>query len=92
MAPKSGDAVLTNKERRELPSYLSGRSFSTAVIDLFVPTADGKIVVPAITARIDNMPAGPLKDFVVNNVGEDIEKLTKGIEDWYDDHMQRVSG
>lgn len=79
MAANAGDAVLNNKDRRTLPSYLSSRSFATAVIDLFVPAAGGIFPSPVFNRSIRCRP-GPLKDFleaIVPTIGDDVEKLRK---------------
>jgi hypothetical protein len=87
----------TWSRRRKLPSYISARSFATAVMDLVVPNASGQTTMDGIPERIKNMPVapGPLKDSLQSmaaSANGDIDRFRTSIENWYDDHMARVSG
>ncbi|HET9971054.1 MAG TPA: hypothetical protein VFQ68_22640 [Streptosporangiaceae bacterium] len=87
----------TWSRRRKLPSYISARSFATAVMDLVVPNASGQTTMDGIPERIKNMPVapGPLKNSLQSmaaNANGDIDRFRASIENWYDDHMARVSG
>jgi hypothetical protein len=87
----------TWSRRRKLPSYISARSFATAVMDLVVPNASGQTTMDGIPERIKNMPVapGPLKDSLQSmaaSANGDIDRFRTSIENWYDDHMDRVSG
>ena len=83
-------------QRRSLPSYISARSFAEAVIDLLVPDSGGQTTMTSIQDGIDALPAEmPLKpslDALVKNAGNDISRFRTSVEQWYDDHMDRVSG
>jgi len=92
-----GFALLTWSQRRKLPSYISSRSFATAVMDLVVPNASGQTTMDGIPERIENMPVapGPLQDSLQSlaaSANGDIDRFRTSIENWYDDHMARVSG
>jgi len=87
----------TWSRRRKLPSYISARSFATAVMDLVVPNASGQTTMDGIPERIKDMPVapGPLKDSLQSlaaSANGDIDRFRTSIENWYDDHMARVSG
>ena len=87
----------TWSRRRQLPSYISARSFATAVMDLVVPSASGQTTMDGIPERIKDMPVapGPLKDSLQSlaaSANGDIDRFRTSIENWYDDHMARVSG
>jgi hypothetical protein len=87
----------TWSRRRKLPSYISSRSFATAVMDLVVPNASGQTTMDGIPERIKDMPVapGPLKDSLQSlaaSANGDIDRFRTSIENWYDDHMARVSG
>ncbi len=92
----AGDAQLSNKDRRKLPSYLSGRTFARAVVDTLVPSpVDGTTTMTAIRAQMVTMGDGPLKSYLLSlgkSANLDVDGLRKGLEDWYDDQMARVSG
>jgi hypothetical protein len=82
--------------RRSLPSYISAKSISEAVIDLLVPDAAGNTTMTTIQDSLDRLP----KDLpfttslqsLATNAANDITRFRTSIESWYDDHMDRVSG
>jgi hypothetical protein len=87
--------------RRSLPSYISSRSFADAVIDLVVPDRSGRtemsIVRERINTMVEDMPEhlgtlGTSLNSLAANADGDINKFRTAIEQWYDDHMDRVSG
>jgi len=87
----------TWSRRRKLPSYMSARSFAAAVMDLVVPNASGQTTMDGIPERIKDMPVapGPLQDSLQSlaaSANGDIDRFRTSIENWYDDHMARVSG
>jgi hypothetical protein len=81
---------------RSLPSYISARSFTEAVIDLVVPDPEGQATMTAIELNIDVLPPEmPLRSslqVLVKNAGGDVSRFRASVEQWYDDHMDRVSG
>jgi hypothetical protein len=83
-------------QRRSLPSYISSRSFADAVIDLVVPDAAGQTTMTTISRNIgrlpDNMPLKTSLQALAGNAGTDVSRFRTAVEDWYDDHMDRVSG
>jgi hypothetical protein len=77
------------------PSYLSSRTFSTAIMDLVTPTISGPITLPNLVDGINALPEGEVKKTLValvTNVGGDLGKAQRNIEHWFDDAMDRVSG
>lgn len=79
---------------RSLPSYISARSFADAVIDLVVPNAQGQTTMDDIQTNIQVLP-DPFKtslEALVKNANGDVSKFRTSVEQWYDDHMDRVSG
>ena len=84
------------RQRRSLPSYVSAKSFAEAVIDLVVPDAAGETTMTTIKANVGALPAGlPFKSSLqalVKNAGDDVSRFRTEVEQWYDDHMNRVSG
>jgi hypothetical protein len=82
---------------RSLPSYISATSFSAAIIDLLVPNAAGQTTMAQVQDGIDKLPEWmpTLKESLQTlaaNAGEDIDLFRTSVENWYDDHMSRVSG
>ena len=79
---------------RSLPSYISARSFADAVIDLVVPNAQGLTTMDDIQTNLQVLP-DPFKtslEALVKNANGDVSKFRTSVEQWYDDHMDRVSG
>lgn len=82
---------------RSLPSYISATSFSAAIIDLLVPNAAGQTTMAQVQDGINKLPEWmpTLKESLQTlaaNAGEDIDLFRTSVENWYDDHMSRVSG
>lgn len=82
---------------RSLPSYISSTSFSAAIIDLLVPNAAGQTTMAQVQDGINKLPEWmpTLKESLQTlaaNAGEDIDLFRTSVENWYDDHMSRVSG
>jgi hypothetical protein len=79
-----------------LPSYIPARSFSEAVIALLVPDAD-QTTMAAVQYGINVLPDG-MSTFkqslqaLAANAGNDVATFRSSVEEWYDDHMDRVSG
>jgi hypothetical protein len=83
-------------QRRSLPSYISADSFAEAVIDLVVPDPNGQTTMATIQQGIDTLPdMSPFKpslQALVKDAEGDIGRFRTSVEQWYDDHMDRVSG
>jgi hypothetical protein len=91
----AGNKALTRKERRALPSYISARAFSTVLLELVVPDAEGKTRLDGLQKEADKIGDERLKQVVATLIEQtkgDVEQLRKHVEDWYDEHMARVSG
>ena len=76
------------------PSYLPGRTFATAIMDLVTPTVSGPISLANLVEGINALPDGDVKTALValvSNVGGDLTKAQNNIEHWFDDSMDRVS-
>ena len=83
-------------QRRSLPSYISARSFADAVMDLVVPNPQGRTTMDAIDNSLRALPAAtPFRqslEALVENADGDVSRFRASVEQWYDDHMDRVSG
>ena len=94
--PKSTDGG-TWSLRRSLPSYISARSFAEAVIDLVIPDAGGQASLNTIQHYIGQLPESMSSlrtslEALAANANGDIGLFRTSVEQWYDDHMDRVSG
>ena len=84
-------------KRRSLPSYIPAKSFTRAVIVMLVPDETGPTTMTAVQQGISMLP-GSLSTFkeslqtLVANAGDDINVFRFSVDEWYDDHMDRVSG
>jgi hypothetical protein len=95
--PPSFDNELRRiKQRRQLPAYLSARSFSAAVLDHLIPNADGATDLSAAVAGIqaldDSVPLKRSLLALTKTATGDMDKFRREVEYWYDDHMDRVTG
>ena len=76
------------------PSYLPTGTFSTVLLDLISPPGGAKLFATA-HAAIGALPDAKLRgalQAIADRADNDIEALRKGIEDWYGNTMDRVSG
>jgi hypothetical protein len=81
---------------RSLPSYISARSFAEAVIDLVAPDPQGHTTMDAIEQAVQRLPPDlPFRqslEALAKNADGDLSRFRTSVEQWYDDHMDRVSG
>jgi hypothetical protein len=88
------------KFRRSLPAYIPATSFADALIDLLVPNAGGQTTLDAIDRSLaslkQELPVGsPLVaslQALSANANGSITRFRLSVENWYDGHMDRVSG
>jgi len=84
------------RQRRSLPSYISAKSFGEAVIDLVVPNPQGKTTMTSIEEIIGKLPTAlPFRqslESLVKDANGDVGRFRTSVDQWYDDHMDRVSG
>ena len=84
-------------QRRSLPSYISSKSFGEAVIDLVIPDPQGQQTeLTSIEEIIGKLPPSlPFRqslESLVKDADGDVGRFRTSVEQWYDDHMDRVSG
>ena len=88
------------ESRSELPSYIPSRNFALALMDIVLPSDGHTRSLQAIRDAINDQN-GALKNApeiktallaLLNNAGDDIDKVRESIEAWYDSSMDRVSG
>ena len=88
------------KFRRSLPAYIPATSFADALIDLLVPNAGGQTTLDAIDRSLaslkQELPVGsPLVaslQALSTNANGSIARFRLSVGNWYDGHMDRVSG
>jgi hypothetical protein len=83
--------------RRSLPSYIPAQSFAEAIIDMVIPDKSGQTNMGVIQHYLGQLPdsMGPLKgslQSLATNAGDDVGRFRTSVEQWYDNHMDRVSG
>ena len=83
--------------RPAAPSYISGRLFSAALLDLVAGTgtAGQTRTVAEVRAALAKLPDSPSKEqllAVLNAVDDQTVPARQAIETWFDDAMDRVSG
>lgn len=93
----AGNAPMTSQQRRQLPSYISGRAFSQAVIDFALPNGANEDAVQRLIHSAESQ--SPSDDRIsklllqlLRETEGDISKVRTRLEQIYDDHMRRVSG
>jgi hypothetical protein len=83
-------------QRRSLPSYISAKSFAEAVINLVVPDPQGQATMTDIEGIIGKLPpTTPFRqslETLAKSADGDFSRFRTSVEQWYDDHMDRVSG
>jgi hypothetical protein len=81
---------------RSLPSYISAKSFADAIMNLVVPDQSGQTTMTGIEDAIKTlpptMPFGQSLQALVKDADGDVNRFRTSVEEWYDDHMDRVSG
>jgi len=96
---KAGDRPMSNKARRSLPSYLSGRTFARALIDILSRHGDSQgngDPLNAVCQWAESESAGnehlarALHPLIA--AARDLSDLETSVARWYDDQMARVSG
>jgi hypothetical protein len=95
MPINAGNAKLSNPDRRKLPSYISARSIAQSVIAVLVPDASSTTTMDQIREGLNGLPDGRVRSALQQlaaQAEDDIAKFRLGIEHWYDDQMDRVSG
>lgn len=82
-------------ELRRLPSYIPSRSFAAAVLNLLIPSAEGRTSMDGVADAIKKIPDSPLKSSLTSLAKTSqgrVDVFVRSVEQWYDDHMARVSG
>lgn len=83
-------------QRMHLASYVSAQAFARCLIDLLVPNGAGNTTIDELVASVSKLPAGlPAREALLTllrDAGKSVDGFRRGLEQWYDEHMGRVSG
>jgi len=79
------------------PSYIPAENFARALLDILFPRAAGDPPPTLDEARkiAQQMPKGRVQDLVLTLIGEagnDVGKIRRGIESWFNAGMDRIGG
>lgn len=81
---------------KSLPSYIPSRLFVKALLDVVAPSVPNQVItVDYIRTQINKVPDANLQKILLillNESGDDIEKLRGSVEQWFCEAMERVSG
>jgi hypothetical protein len=84
------------RDEMHLASYISGRTFAGALIDLVGPDEADKADLRRFRESVEKLdktiPARSALLAIIRDARGDIDRLRSGIEQWYDEQMARVSG
>jgi len=91
---------LKTSRKTDFPSYLPSRTFSAALLGLqqtaiIAKGVDVKVDMRKLGDSIDAIPSAPVRKALkalLTNAQGDAVAFRHGVERWYDDHMERVSG
>lgn len=80
------------RRRADAPSYLSGRDFSRALLDVLHDDDDGLLDKQRMTELCSHDPTlERLLRPLLRESGDELHHVQEKLEEWYDDQMQRVS-
>ncbi|WP_203897949.1 hypothetical protein [Virgisporangium aliadipatigenens] len=78
------------------PPYLSAKMFARVLIDTLVPDSAGSTNLSRIERTVTQLPEGlPAKKSLlalVRRADGELQEFERLVEQWYDEHMARVSG
>lgn len=78
------------------PAYIPSRTFVLTLLDVIAPTnPTGSRTLKDIRDAVQNLPPGDIKTTMLallDDAGNDAEKVRRNIEGWFNDAMERLSG
>jgi hypothetical protein len=92
-----GHPIMRSMFKRRQPSYIPPEKFALALLDTKVKPAvgAGRDRADAVSTAIAELPAGPVRealDVLWRDARHDPARFRAGVEKWFDDSMERVSG
>lgn len=89
---------VTTPAKKRKPSYVSSRNFALALIQIlrkpYREDSGGKQaqLKAGVNAYCEETPVGAQLQALLDEAGDSVEKFRAGVERWFDDAMDRVSG
>ena len=82
------------------PQYVSGQTFTLALVDLLVPSQpDGSppiaVTIDALAKAVATLPSPTLRrqlNAFLASTGQDVGTFEESLEHWYDEQMAKISG
>jgi hypothetical protein len=98
--PPIKDGRPKTSRKTDLPSYIPSRTFAAALLGLeqtavLAKGVDVKVGLRKLGDSIDAIPSEPVRQALtalLTNAQGDAVVFRHNVEQWYDDHMERVSG
>ncbi|MDT8999578.1 hypothetical protein RQP53_09905 [Paucibacter sp. APW11] len=90
----SGHGMLSTAGGTRAPSYVAAGNFGMALIESLMDGSQAPVFTQ-VERSVAQLPAGRLKQALtalLNQAGGDLDKFRGGVERWFDDGMDRVSG
>lgn len=89
-------SITPEGSKLKLPTYVSPRTFSLAILDLLAPGDEQVTTIDQVKKAVADLPPNhpakaPLTRLAIE-AGDNLAALRAGIEGWYNDSMARVSG
>ena len=82
--------------KKHLPSYIPSKNFARAIMNIVLTKSNAPDnSIESLRKAIATMPESKVKGALaslIDEVGTNVDKARKNIEDWYDSGMDRVSG
>jgi hypothetical protein len=87
--------IFPGKRRVAMPSYIPSRTFALGLLDLIAPSeAGGPDTVAEVRKAALRLP-DPMRRpllILINQTGDDMDRLQREIQRWYEDAMERLTG
>ena len=82
---------------RARPSYIPGPTFAAALLDVIAPATESGVrsieqIRKHVAALPENCDIRRTLLVLMDEAGDDVNKLKQGVERWFDNSMERVSG
>jgi len=82
--------------KKNLPSYIPAKNFATALTNIVLTNSKAPdSSIASLKQALAGMPESKVKgalEALVDDAGDNMDRVRKNIEDWYDSGMDRVSG
>ena len=98
-APPLKDGRPKTSRKTDFPSYIPSRTFATALLGLeqkaVGPGVDVRAQLRSLDESINAIPSDPVRramTAILHDAQGEAVRFRHGVEQWYDDQMERVSG